>query len=116
MSPHLAISRRGFARRVATVAALSAPATATTALAQPANADKPAAADLSAAGSAEMLAELARRGDTSELSDEQLVEILSRAQQQLDRSRVLSDFPLVNADEPAFVFRAFRAADEEPRV
>lgn len=44
------------------------------------------------------------------LTREHLVELRAKLSRQLARSKVLSSFPLTNADEPATILRAYRGA------
>lgn len=53
-----------------------------------------------------LLTYLARRYPSIHLDDEALRGIFSDIRGDLARGRVLSEFPLKNSDEPAFVFRA----------
>jgi hypothetical protein len=56
----------------------------------------------------DLLLELIKREYPKNLEDEHLAHIRRELEQQQSRSRVLSAFPLTNADEPAPVFRAWR--------
>lgn len=75
--------------------------------------EKPAdkAADLSAAKPAELWLALVKQLDSERLTDEHLEQIRADVELNLLRSSVLSRFTLTNADEPAPVFRAWRAED-----
>lgn len=57
---------------------------------------------------ADLILELVKRQYPERLEAEQLALIRKDIEGFLARSRALSSFPLVNADEPAFVFAAYR--------
>ncbi len=46
------------------------------------------------------------------LTREHLIELREKLARQTARSKVLSSFPLSNADEPATILRAYRAAEK----
>lgn len=57
----------------------------------------------------DLILELIQHRYPHELTDEQRAEIRREIEQFQTRSRLLSAFPLVNSDEPASVFSAWRA-------
>jgi hypothetical protein len=73
--------------------------------------EKPAenAADLAAAKPADLLLAMVKQLDPERLNEEHLALLKVDVELNLRRSALLSRFPLTNADEPAPVFRAWRA-------
>ncbi len=106
----MSLDRREFARFLAAGAAAGLPATAASTAGAADTADpvdqSKAAAD---AGPADLVLELVRRHSPNELTAEQLAELRTHIEHHQLRSRVLSGFRLTNADEPATLFRAYRA-------
>jgi hypothetical protein len=100
------IDRRAF------VGQLAAGATATSGAAAAAE-ENPAsqAADLAAAKPVELWLALVKQLDCQRLSDEDLQQLRAEIEVNLLRSSLLSRFGLTNADEPAPVFRAWRAEE-----
>lgn len=65
--------------------------------------------DLAASRPADLLLALVKQLDRQRLDDEHLAQLRLDLESNLRRSALLSHFPLTNADEPAPVFRAWRA-------
>lgn len=59
----------------------------------------------------ELLLEMVQQGEKRKLEPEQLAAIRRDLERQLVRSRIMSRFPLTNADEPGVHFAAWRAAE-----
>lgn len=97
--------RREFARRLTFAAAGAIPLAGSAAIVA-AEPDEPA--DKKTAKPAELLLELVKQSYPKHLEEEQLALIRKDLDGIVARSKALSSFPLVNADEPAFVFAAFR--------
>jgi hypothetical protein len=115
------LTRRVFARRFATgcIAAgplasaakevLSEPAPATPSTKAPEDAVAVSKAiDAKEVEPEDLILELVKREYPKNLNEQHLTHIRREIEQQQARSRVLSAFPLTNADEPAPVFRAYR--------
>lgn len=60
---------------------------------------------------ADILLELVERSEQRKLEPQQRAAIHRDLERQVVRSRILSRFPLTNADEPGVHFAAFRAAE-----
>lgn len=113
------LNRRDFARTLAAGAAIPLSAEFASAGEKPAVAKKtvapetkesPEAAAVCDAEPVELILHWVRRQYPDERLDETAIEeIRDDVVKQLRRSRVLSDFPLTNADEPASVFTPFRS-------
>lgn len=117
-----AIDRRGLGRLLA-MSALSAGVAAPAVLAQD---RKPPAVDdaqraaaeeagdknpLASASVAVLLGEIVRRRSNGKLTGDDLASVERDLDRALRRSQALSKTPLVNSDEPAVVFRAYRGPD-----
>lgn len=120
------LTRRVFARRLATGCFAAGPlaSAAKEAMGEPpppastAKAPKETVAaskraDLKEVDPDELILELVKREYPKNLNDDHLAHIRSEIQQQQARSRILSAFPLTNADEPAPIFRAWRKGGAE---
>ena len=97
------VDRREFSRALAASALGSLPLTATAATAEEKKKDPsklPAAADL--------ILDLVKQRYPEGLEEEHLALVRKDIESAWARSRLLSSFPLVNADEPAVVFSADR--------
>lgn len=101
------LHRRNFAAHLAGGTAALA---GTLALADETTAEA-APADLAAASSAELLLELVKRLDPERLTSEHLEQLRFDLASNQQRSKILSSFPLINADEPAPVFAVWRRED-----
>lgn len=118
--PRNDLTRRGFTRRLATgcfaAGALTTAADEASSDPPPAtNAKSPEGANVASkaidskeVSPEDLILELVKREHPKNLNDEYLAQIRREIAQQQARSRVLSAFPLTNADEPAPVFRAYR--------
>ena len=115
MSTHESLSRREFATRAMLAAAatsvvpVTAIATATVIATTPAEADAQVALQVPARGVADMQLEMLKHLYPDHLTDELLATLRTKLDRQHLRSRLLSSFPLTNADEPAISFAAYRA-------
>lgn len=107
-----ALDRRGFARRLAATSLAAAPLALGV---SPVRADEAEKTKSSSAGAAQTPAaltlELIRRLYPHDFDDAQLAEIRRQIEEDQARSKVLSEFALANADEPAPIFAAWRAED-----
>ncbi|MGH7137870.1 MAG: hypothetical protein ACREHD_19140, partial [Pirellulales bacterium] len=103
------LPRRAFIEHAAAAATALAGAAATGAAA--AAEEKPASSveSLAAANPADLLLALVKQLDPQRLDKEHLALLRADVELNLRRSALLSRFPLTNADEPAPVFRAWRA-------
>jgi hypothetical protein len=99
--------RREFGRRLTIGAAGAVPAASATAFVMAAGGDQQESAKPPAP--AELVLELIKEQYPEHLTDERLALIRKDIDGILARSQALSSFPLANADEPAFVFSAFRS-------
>lgn len=99
--------RREFARRLTLAAAGTIPLAGASAAIMAADNDEQA--EKKPASPAELLLDLVKQKYPEHLEEEQLALIRKDIESILSRSKALSSFPLVNADEPAFVFSAYRA-------
>jgi len=105
------VSRREFAGRIAAAAAVPLITAGTTDVPAKA-AQKPG--DAKASSSVDRMLELIREQyPDRRLDDAGIAEIREELESQIARSARLSAFPLTNADEPGFVFRAYRGADKK---
>jgi len=93
------LKRRDFAKSLAIGAVLAPIAEA--AGQEPAKKDTTSVADL-------QLEQIKQQYPDERLDDAALKSIRGDLQQQLNRSKILSAFPLTNADEPGFTFAAYR--------
>ena len=108
------VNRRDFARTIAAATA----ATAATSL-EPASADdkpkkpsKPKAPPEPPPPAALLLETIRQRYPDKQLDDQEVLQgIYSELRGDLARSRRLSSFPLMNSDEPGFIFSAFHNSD-----
>ncbi len=100
--PSNVVDRRAFARQLAATSLAAAPL-ALGAL--------PARADETPKTPAALTLELIRRLYPHDFDDAQLAEIRRQIEEDQARSKVLSEFALSNADEPAPIFAAWRAED-----
>jgi hypothetical protein len=57
---------------------------------------------------AELLLEVIKQRYPAEFTEDELAEVRRDVEGHVGRSKTLSDFPLANADEPGFVFAAYR--------
>lgn len=98
------ITRREFAGLVATGTLVSASGNVTCAE------EKAAAAKVPPVSPVELLVDLVREKYPDErLNEVAIEEVRSDFRHFVGRSKVLSSFPLLNADEPGFIFSAWRA-------
>ena len=95
------VDRRQFARCLTAGVLGSLPAAAAAAEEKPDEQPKLAAP-------AELILDLVKQRYPQRLEEEHLALIRRDIESALNRSRLLSSFPLTNADEPAFVFSAYR--------
>jgi len=103
------LNRREFAGRVA--AATAAPLVTAAAGDAIEASQKPA--DAKASAPVERMLELIRQQyPDPRLDDAAFAEIREELESQIARSARLSAFPLTNADEPGFVFRAYRGEEK----
>ena len=95
------LNRRAFAKTVAVGTAASITMLSS----------KPAAAaqEEQAPTEADLLLEVIKQRYPAEFTEEELAEVRRDLQGHVGRSKTLRDFPLANADEPGFVFAAYRA-------
>jgi len=93
------LNRRDFAKSLA-IGAVLAPVNQVGAQ-EPAKKDAPSVADL-------QLEQIKQQYPDERLDDAALKSIRGDLQQQINRSKILSAFPLTNADEPGFAFAAYR--------
>jgi hypothetical protein len=103
------LDRRDFVRQLAAGAAATIPLVA----AQTTAADPPDPVAEKLAANApktplDLVVELIRQSDPDRLKPEHLEELRKKVAYLQARSQLLSRFPLTNADEPAFVFSAYR--------
>ncbi|HEV3022609.1 MAG TPA: hypothetical protein VGX76_09075 [Pirellulales bacterium] len=103
------VDRRTFAKYLAAGAIAVAPAAALRAD-EPANEAKPDPPPTKAdpQAPADLVLALVKQQYPKNLDDAKLAQIRGQIEHQMSRSRVLSSFPLTNADEPAPVFAAWR--------
>lgn len=101
--PETTVDRRAFARWLTAGAIGSLPLAA--AAAEPEKKEKE---EPKPPNPVDLVLELVKRQYPEGLEEEHLRLIRRDIESSLNRSRVLSSFPLVNADEPAFVFSAYR--------
>ena len=108
----MSVNRRTFAKHLAAGAIASAPAAALSA-GEPVDDNKPepTGAGPNPPAPADLLLELIKRHYPTNLDDAKLAQIRGQIEHHMARSKVLSTFPLTNADEPAPVFTAWRAED-----
>jgi hypothetical protein len=107
------VSRREFAGRIAAAAAV--PLITAGATDCPAEmAQKPN--DKSASSVDRMLQLIREQYPDRRLDEAGIAEIREELESQVVRSARLSAFPLTNADEPGFVFKAYRAEGEKKEV
>lgn len=99
--------RREFARRLTFAAAGAIPLASANASSMAADGEDEAGKKSPAP--AELLLDLLKQNYPEHLDEEQLQLIRKDLDGILARSKALSSFPLVNADEPAFAFSAFRS-------
>lgn len=100
MSPEK-INRRTFAKAVVAGTAASVPLLAPPSAAGQEEEDREPT-------EAERLLEVVKQRYPADYTEEQLDEIRRDVAGHLGRSKTLSEFPLANSDEPAFVFAAYR--------
>ena len=108
------LDRRQFAVRLGAGLASAAPLLSNAAVSAseaetPPVAKKPAETAANTLSSAELILELVKRQYPDRLTDESLKLILADIGRDLARCKSLSSFPLTNADEPAFIFSAYRS-------
>ncbi|HUY34183.1 MAG TPA: hypothetical protein VMV69_15655 [Pirellulales bacterium] len=103
------VNRRTFAKHLATGVIAAAPAGALKA-GDPDAGDKPEtpAKPTRIPSPAELLLELIKRLYPKNLDEAKLAQIRGQVEHHMSRSKVLSAFPLTNADEPAPIFAAWR--------
>jgi hypothetical protein len=104
------VNRRTFAKRLAAGAIAAAPAAALKAD-EPGNDDKPrpAGAELNSLAPADRLLDLVKQIYPENLDEAKVAQIRAQIEHHMSRSKVLSAFPLTNADEPAPIFAAWRS-------
>ena len=104
-----AVSRRTFAKQIAAGSLAAGPL----AIAAPLAAEEPTKDVTSPAAErpvapAELVLQLLAQSHPHPLDDSQRAEVLRQIEEDQARSKILSSFPLTNADEPAPVFAAWR--------
>jgi len=104
------VNRRTFTKHLVTGAIAAVPAAALKAD-DPANDDnpEPPRGEPIPTAQADFVLELVKRLYPKNLDEAKLAQIRGQIEHNMSRSRVLSAFPLTNADEPAPVFAAWRS-------
>lgn len=108
--PSDAVDRRTFGRRLAAASLAASPIALAAGPLAADEADRPKADENSSTPS-ELTLQLIRQLYPHDFDDAQLAEICRQIEEDQARSKILSQFALSNADEPAPTFAAWRAED-----